>query len=197
VTATSRARPLPPDERRAALVAATARLVRAHGSSVSTRQIADASGVAEGTIFRVFPDKESLVRAAVEEAMDCRPMLAELAGVDRTLPVRPRLIAVATILQRWLTDMISLLMAVQVKGPVGGRRAHEEVDQQIHTVVRGLLEADRDAFRVPLTEVTRLLRLIMFAGSHPMIAEGAVLTPDEIVSLLLDGVLLHQNGTDH
>src|SRR5690349_3699156 len=43
-----RARPLPPAERRAALVAATLPLISEHGPAVSTRQIAVAAGVAEG-----------------------------------------------------------------------------------------------------------------------------------------------------
>ena len=55
-----RVAPLAPDDRRAALIEATLPLLREHGTAVSTRQIADAAGVAEGTIFRVFPDKNSL-----------------------------------------------------------------------------------------------------------------------------------------
>ena len=55
----TRATALPPSERRAEIVAATLPLLLAHGAAVTTRQIAEAAGIAEGTIFRVFPDKES------------------------------------------------------------------------------------------------------------------------------------------
>ncbi len=187
---TTRARPLPPDERRAALIAATVPLVREHGWKVTTRQIADASGVAEGTIFRVFPDKESLVQAAVASAMDCEPMLAELAAVDADQSLRARLTAAVTILQRWLVDVISLHMAVKMQGPVRDEQARRANDAKIHAVMRGLLEPDRSAFRMPIADVTRLMRLLMFAGSHPMLNEGALLTPEEIVTVLLDGVLV-------
>ena len=82
-TTGGRARPLPPEERRAVLVAATLPLVVKHGAKVTTKQIAEAAGVAEGTIFRVFPDKEALVRAAVADRRSTRlPTVAELGGID-------------------------------------------------------------------------------------------------------------------
>ena len=83
-----RARPLPPDERRAALVAATLPLVAVHGVKVTTRQIADAAGVAEGTIFRVFADKDELVQAAIAAALDPEPLFEELSRVDLAEPAQ-------------------------------------------------------------------------------------------------------------
>ena len=35
------------------------------------------------------------------------------------------------------------------------------------------------------------MRLVCFAGSHPRIADGVPLTPQEVVGLLLDGVRVH------
>jgi len=87
-----------PDERRAALIAATLPLLREHGLAVTTRQIADAAGVAEGTIFGVFPDKNSLLRAAVLSAFDPAPLKDSLRGVAGRGDLRSRLVAVVDLL---------------------------------------------------------------------------------------------------
>ena len=59
---------MPPEARRAAIIEATLPLLLERGAGISTRQIAEAAGIAEGTIFRVFPDKDAVVQAAIERA---------------------------------------------------------------------------------------------------------------------------------
>ena len=63
----TRARPLPPAERRASLIAATRQLILDHGPDVTTRQVAEAAKVAEGTLFRVFPTRRDLIAATIAE----------------------------------------------------------------------------------------------------------------------------------
>ncbi len=65
-----RATSMSPDDRRKAIVTALVPLIIERGGEVSTREIAQAAGIAEGTIFRVFPDKKSLLLAAAEEAIN-------------------------------------------------------------------------------------------------------------------------------
>ncbi|MFY1689180.1 TetR/AcrR family transcriptional regulator [Plantactinospora sp. WMMB782] len=194
-TPSGRARPLPPDERRAALVNATLALITEHGVKVTTRQIAEAAGVAEGTIFRVFPHKDGLVRVAVETALDPAPLLAELAAIDLSTPLRERLVELAAILQRRLTSIFNLLHSVGMHGPPedstkrpGGASGHRPPNEEIYQAIVRVLEPDADRFRCPLPEVARLLRLLTFAGSHPRITDNEPLSPETIADVLLDGV---------
>ena len=185
-----RARPLPPAARRAALIAATLPLIRKHGLDVSTRQIAQAAAVAEGTIFRVFPDKETLVRTAIDAAFDPAPVVAALERIDGSLALEARLIEIARIVQAWLGKVIDLMMALRGSWPTGknppGRRPRPSV--AIAAAISRLIEPDRALLRVPPAEAARLLHLLLFSGSHPGITNGKPLTPEEIVEVILDGV---------
>jgi AcrR family transcriptional regulator len=121
-----RAAPLSAPARRAAIVAATVPLLRRHGMSVTTRQIAEAAGVAEGTIFSVFADKETLLGEALQAAFDPEPTRVRLTAIDPNLELEDRLVVAVEIVQGHLAGMWQLLSAVgpESLAKVGGPGDH-------------------------------------------------------------------------
>lgn len=190
-TASSRTRAaaLPPSERRAEIIAATLPLVLAHGAAVTTRQIAEAAGVAEGTIFRVFPDKESLIEAVVESAFDATSADAALTAIDRTLPLASRLVEAVEILRRRVADLWQLRTALgMMQVSSGGPSLTDKHRPPDLSPLAALFEPDRDAIRRSPLEAAHLLRGITIASTHPALILESPLPSEEIVSLFLDGV---------
>ena len=184
-----------PDARRAAIVEAARPLVLRYGAAVTTRQIAEAAEIAEGTIFRVFPDKDSVVQAVVAEAFDPEPTLRELAAIDRGLPLRERLIAAVTVLQRRLSQVFGLIDALGWIRPPEPEEADRcarppaaPINDAFRAAIVELIGPDERQLRVPAAELAHVMRLLIFSGTHPMISDGRLLTAEQIVTVLLDGL---------
>jgi AcrR family transcriptional regulator len=179
---------MPAEERRAAIIAATLPLLLAHGVQITTRQIAEAAGIAEGTIFRVFPDKETLIDATVDAALDRAPLEAALAAVDRTLPLEARLARAVELIQRRLADVWQLLSVVGTSKLPDPQHRRRPAD--LHELA-ALFEPERHRLWRDPVEAAQLLYGLTMAVSHPALTSRDPLPPDEIVSLVLDGIRHH------
>jgi AcrR family transcriptional regulator len=189
---------LAPEERRAAIIEATVPLLREHGILVTTRQIADAAGVAEGTIFGVFPDKPSLIRAAVVSALDPEEGVKRIAAIQSP-DLRVRLRATAQILTEGMDLNGKLIGLLRTAAKTGDEEQDAELhkrffegQRRLYETVAQAFEPDRDQLRVPPTQAAQLFLHLHFANTrHAMISPGEpALSSDQIISLLLDGLLV-------
>jgi AcrR family transcriptional regulator len=140
----------------------------------------------------VFPDKDSLITAALETAFDPAPGERELAAIDPGLALRDRLIAAADIMRRRVEAIWQLLSilggptAPPVQSAIAARPTPPYDDTL--RLIAALIEPYRDELRCEPAHAARLLRMMAFAGAHPKINEGTPLTSAEVVAVLLDGI---------
>ena len=181
-TKTTRATALPPDERRSMIVAATLPLLLEHGDRVTTKQIAEAAGIAEGTIFRAFADKDEVIAAAIEAGLDPEPLETALSAIPPAIAFEEALAAAVVIMQQRVIDIWRLVSSV-------GTRFHETTRRPVpdsDALVR-IFEQYRGQITVEPIVAARLLRALTLSTTHPMMA-GEPRSPDELVHLFLHGV---------
>lgn len=187
VTAFSRerARPLAPDDRREAILTAVLPLLREQGRDVSSRQLAEAAGVAEGTLFRAFGDKETLISAAIAKIFDHLPLMAALRGIDHGLPLEAKLEEVIRLLNEHFRGVIGAFAVFRLteRPPVPDDLS---IEHRLVDVLADLLEPDLKRLAVPVDVVAQYLRLVAFASSMP-IASG--LDRDVLSGLIARGIL--------
>jgi AcrR family transcriptional regulator len=197
-----------PEERRASILAATVPLLLERGREVTTRELAAAAGVAEGTLFRVFADKQELVRAAVAQVLDPAQLLEELAELAATAgdsSLRAVLVHAVTILQARGQRITSIfVVAHQVlagepgrpSGPsAGSPRGSGHGHGRPHPMdlvadaMAGIFAPHADEVRRSPQDCARFLTAIVMATIRPGVPSSALpLTPEEVVDLLLDGL---------
>ena len=183
------------DERRAALIAATEPLLERFGRDVSTRQIAEAAGIAEGTIFRAFATKEELIDAVIEDAYNIQRTCDELAKVDLSLNLEQRLVSAVEILQKRLRRLVALFWSLRLRKDAPDRdsfRAKKQADNELlNHAIAALIKPDQDQLRLESLEVAGVLRAITFSVSHHLLGDQRLAEPRRIVDLVLYGVCRH------
>jgi len=186
---------LAPEDRRQALIAATIPLLHEHGLEVSTRQIAAAAGVAEGTIFGVFESKTSLVVCSVIQALDPQVTLDGLKAIDPGLPLRERMAIAADLVHDRFAENAQLLTAAR-KLIIAG---HGDPDAQsrmmisrerLKNALTGVIEPDAAQLRRSPEAVAQMLLLFCGANTYGPFGDPENFRGAELVSLLLDGFLI-------
>jgi AcrR family transcriptional regulator len=177
-----------PEARRSMIVAVALDLLVEHGDRVTTRQIAEAAGIAEGTIFRVFADKDELIAAVIDAAVDPAPLEAALDAFDPDLEFRDALRATVVVLQRRVFGVWRLLSSI-------GPRYHEQARRPITSsdALTRLFARHRACITVEPATAARSLRALTLSTTHPMMIDEPM-SPDELVELFLHGIGTREAG---
>lgn len=194
-----RAKPLPPARRKQAIVDAVIPLLLDKGSAVTSRQMAEAAGIAEGTIFRVFPDKPSVIKEAVKTSMDPAPLCDALARISESASMDTQLETAAKTLLEHSERVAALMGVLRTHSSASRRRAGipsfvRESNAAILSELTRLFERHTDRLRIQPTRAAVAFRGLVFANAHPMVASDEKSTPQEIVDLLLRGIAGGEGG---
>ena len=195
-----------PDERRKAIIDAVIPLLVQHGPAITTRQIAEAAGIAEGTIFRAFPDKKALFLATAAETINPeggREAMARALEAEEELRAKVVLVATQMIarMHHGMLAMMALRTVFMKEGPLPeDHDAPPGPPQFIVDANVALLDAltdlvftpHKDELSVEPRRAALILRSLVFGTWHPGMHDDERLTPDEIADACLRGVGLCQ-----
>lgn len=188
-----RARPMPVDQRRAQILDAAIPLLLERGTEVTTREIADAAGIAEGTVFRAFSDKEAIIDAAIERVVDPADTLATLEAIDPGLALDVKLERVVTVLRARVSAVVRLMSALgpreHARHAPGPDHPHRRPPlAEAAGVVERLLEPDAHLLRVPTATAVHYVRILVFGTTMPFLTNGVTSDPSELADFIVRGI---------
>jgi len=189
-------------------VRSTLPLLIEHGGAVSTSQIAAAAGIAEGTVFRAFKDKQDLLIECMRAGLDSDAEIARIEAIDRTLPLPQRLTEGIEAIGGYLERVWTVGQALQTAG-IGREEMHRHIHDEdaepdagppaqiirISQTLAGLFDESGDELRVSSDQAVRMLLGLVFSNrmQGPGI-DAAMGDPAEIVDLFLHGVIRTEEG---
>lgn len=180
------------EQRRAAIVAVAVPMLVESNGTVTTGDIAAAAGIAEGTLFRAFKDKQALFDACLRAVLESESEVAQIEAIDRSLPLAQRLIEGVRAVSDYQTRLWAMVVALRAAG-ISPRQEDQQDGPpramiRISAAVASLF--DTDALRVAPDLAARLLLGFVFSNRLQAAGlgdTGADLT--ELVDLFLHGIL--------
>jgi AcrR family transcriptional regulator len=197
------------EERRAAIVRSTLPLLIEHGGTVSTSQIAAAAGIAEGTVFRAFKDKQELLLACMEAGMNSEEEVARIAAIGHDGPLQERLTDGVRAVSGYLDRVWGVGQALRSAGlgpDAMQQRMHGDDEKprepgpppefiRVSEAMKGLFDETADNLRVDAERAVRMLLSLVFSNRLRATGFGeAIEDPAEIVDLFLHGVINRAKG---
>jgi len=183
-----------PEDRRSMIAEQAVPLFLEHGAGLTTRQLAEELGIAEGTIFRAFGDKEALKRAAVETFFAQSRARMEEGMVDPSLPLEEKIVALVRGTRMWMRNMMRMLSLVdreEIPSFFKGPR-----DDAYRTGVAAIFAPNADELTIPPDRLGPIVRIAGMAANAAGLANDAGLSDDELVHFILYGIAGRPRGED-
>ncbi len=176
------------EDRRESILDAVVPLLLSHGADVTTKDIADAAGIAEGTIFRAFADKDELIQHAVARFMDPEPTFCALEKIDPQLTLEAKVRAVVDIFRERSAGIVGIVSALGHRKPPHEHSRDPRADARAQAIFAALFAPDKDRIRVDQSLAVFFIKLLAFGSSMPMFTTDRDVDTDELVDFILRGI---------
>ena len=191
-----------PEERRQAIIDATLPLLLERGTEMSTREIAQAAGIAEGTIFRAFETKQDLIHATIHTALMPDAAIARITALPEGQSLTERVAAIIEVLRDEIHRTRSLFAhfarpsaqppaAARAAAPFGGIRPPfnpHETKTRLNAAVAAALQPYSGELAVSTAFATNLLSALAFASSFTLTEGEAPISSEELSDVVLHGI---------
>lgn len=174
------------DDRRAQIIGAVTPAVLEHGVAITSRQLAEAAGVSEGTLFKAFGDKESLLLAVAQYHLS-----GQETGEDGALALETLEEVVDWTLRVLVDRMRFIFRLVMALGPIGRRAAADAKDafeSSKHRLAERFVPF-RDELNVPPLVAAEVVRTLAWAAASNWGEQTPVSSVDDILRVLLHGIV--------
>lgn len=185
------------EDRRQAIIDATLPLILERGTDLSTREIAIAAGVAEGTIFRAFETKQELIFAAMHAALSAHDALSRLESLPAGQSLTERVVSILEVLLAEIRRTRSLTAALS-HPPLPSLRSHDgrpcppfnhrERRGKLIGAVELALTGHSIGLAVTPRVAAQVLLAMAFATSLDMTDNNTLAQPNDLADVVLHGL---------
>ncbi|WP_084707560.1 TetR/AcrR family transcriptional regulator [Aestuariimicrobium kwangyangense] len=199
---TPRAKPLPAEERRTAIVEVARPLFMEQGAQLTTRQVAEAAGIAEGTLFRVFPTKHELMCAVIDDVVDPTRVISAIGALHPSSLAEAvhDVLGVLNENVRTTSAFFAALHSSAGETPAPPRHlpppqnAHWARISRVTGAIASLLSPFADDLTVSTSKAAGLVHTMALATMHPFLSVSRFEDIDEVTELMLHGFARPDTG---